>query len=589
MWIVSIVLVLALILLITEKIPIDLTAVGIMAVLTVTRILSPMEAVKGFANPAVITVGAMFLISSAMVRTGAVGFIAQKIIVYSHGKANVALLLILLTVSLTSAFINNTPIVVLFIPIILSLSCEYDLSPSKFLIPVSYTSILAGTCTLIGTSTNIIVSDLSFIYGYGEIGMFELAKVGVPIALLGIAFLYFVSPRLMPGHAMPTCHLEEREDKRYLAELLVLEESPLSGKDPIKVFMERYPTLELFEIIRGSHIFYPEKDEVTVLAKDLLLVKGSATDIVAILHDNLVELPHMDKALNFAAGARDSLIAELIIPPQSSLLGEKLLETSLHFDPDIHIIAIKSRRIHYTEQKIRNVRLRIGDIILIRCPKDHLAQIRGEADFIFVEDVHHEIIHKRKAPVALIIFAGIITVATFGLADIMVCALTGAFLMILTGCLQMRDAYRSLQGNVLLLIVGTMALGTAMEKTGAAQIYAEGFLSLFHGLSPGLVLGGLILFTSISTQILSNNATAILILPVAVSTAVMLGVNPKPFLVGVCFGASACFATPIGYQTNLLVYAPGGYRFTDYLKLGIPLNIFVVILSSLFIPIFWSF
>jgi len=589
MWIVSIVLVFALILLITEKIPVDLTAVGIMAALTVTRILTPMEAVKGFANPAVITVGAMFLISSAMVRTGAVGFIAQKIIVYSHGKANIALLLILLTVSLTSAFINNTPIVVLFIPIILSLSCEYDLSPSKFLIPVSYTSILAGTCTLIGTSTNIIVSDLSFIYGYGEIGMFELAKVGVPIALLGIAFLYFVSPRLMPGHAMPTCHLDEREDKRYLAELLVLEESPLSGKDPRKVFMERYPTLELFEIIRGSHIFYPEHDEVTVLAKDLLLVKGSATDIVAILHDNLVELPHMDKALNFAAGAMDSLIAELIIPPQSSLLGEKLLETSLQFDPDIHIIAIKSRRIHYTEQKIQNVRLRVGDIILIRCPKDHLAQIRGEADFIFVEDVHHEIIHKRKAPVALIIFAGIITVATTGLADIMVCALTGAFLMILTGCLQMRDAYRSLQGNVLLLIVGTMALGTAMEKTGTAQIYAEGFLSLFHGLSPGLVLSGLILFTSISTQILSNNATAILILPIAVSTAVMLGVNPKPFLVGVCFGASACFATPIGYQTNLLVYAPGGYRFTDYLKLGIPLNIFVLILSSLFIPIFWSF
>jgi di/tricarboxylate transporter len=231
----------------------------------------------------------------------------------------------------------------------------------------------------------------------------------------------------------------------------------------------------------------------------------------------------------------------------------------------------------------------VGDIILVRCSINKLQQIRTEADFIIIEDVHHEIIHKRKARWAILIFTGLIAAATSGLADIMVCALTGVLLMVLTGCLNLRDAYRAIRGDVLLLIVGTIALGAAMEKTGATQLYAEWFLSPFKNTSPGVVLAGIILLTSISTQILSNNATAVLILPISIATALVLDVNPKPFIIAVCFGASACFASPIGYQTNLLVYGPGNYRFSDYLKLGIPLNILVIVMGSLLIPVFWPF
>ena len=215
--------------------------------------------------------------------------------------------------------------------------------------------------------------------------------------------------------------------------------------------------------------------------------------------------------------------------------------------------------------------------------------MRSEKDYIIIEDVHEEIVLKRKSWLAMIIFGALVVAATAGLAEIMVCALTAAFLMIVTGCLQMRDVYRSLQGSVLLLIAGTIALGTAMEKTGTSRLYAEAFLSLFAGTSPQLVLGGIILMSSVSTQILSNNATAVLIFPIAVSTAASLGVDPRPFIIGVCFGASACFATPIGYQTNLLVYGPGGYRFSDYLKMGVPLNLLVLIMSTLFIPKIWPF
>jgi len=457
------------------------------------------------------------------------------------------------------------------------------------LIPISYASILAGTCTLIGTSTNIIVSDISARHGYGAIGMFELSALGVPIAAVGIAFLMFAAPRFMPSLLNPTCEIEDGQHRRYLAELAVPRGSKLIGLEPGQVFAVNYPGLEVIELIRYSHIFHPSRDAVTIAADDLLLVKGSANDLVEIIHHDDVELPLTEKGLNFGPGKKESIVVELIIPPQSALLGQRLLESRLQRDPDIHIIAIKRSGLHFTEKQIRDVRLRVGDIVLIWCYGDKLDRMRDGVDFIIAEDVHHEIVQKRKAWKAGLIFTGLVIAASSGMADIMVCALTAVFLMIVTGCLQMRDAYRSVQGDVLLLIAGTLALGVAMEKTGTSQLYAEAYLKFFAGFSPEFVLGGFILLVSISTQILSNNATAVLLFPIAVSTALGLGIDPKPFIMAVCFGASACFATPVGYQTNLLVYGPGGYRFSDYLKLGIPLNLLVLVLGSMLIPVIWPF
>lgn len=587
-WIVSIILIFTLILLITEKIPIDLTAMGIMVSLMVTGILTPLEAVAGLANPAVVTVGVMFLISQGMIRTGAVGFIGEKIIHYSQGKVHLAMLTILLTVAMSSAFINNTPVVVLFIPIITSLSCEFGLSPSKFLIPVSYASILAGTCTLIGTSTNIIVSDLSAMYGYGELAMFELAALGLPIAVLGLGFLFFAAPRFMPGHVEPVCEVNN-EHRRYLTELIVPDNSTLIGDEPQQALSQISPYFEVFEVIRNERIYDPWRFDMKIRAGDLLLVKGSAGDLLDILNEKSVKLPHIEENLNFTPGDSESLIMELIIPPQSSLVGERLLESSLHGEHETYIIAVKRRNIHYTEQKIRELKLRVGDILLVQCHQDELDRLRRNPDFIMVEDVHHEIVMKKKAPMAAIIFAAVVVAASTGLADIMVCALTGAFLMILTGCLPLRDGYRALQGDVLLLIAGTIALGTAMEKTGTAKFYAHEFIVLLRNLGPTAILSGFLLITSLSTQLLSNNATAVLFMPIAVSMALELGVDPKPFIISICFGASACFASPIGYQTNLLVYGPGNYRFTDYFRLGIPLNLLILVMGSVFIPMIWPF
>jgi len=587
--IVTTILVVALVLLVSEKIPVDLTAVGIMVALMVTGVLPPLEAVQGFSNPAVVTVAAMFLISQAMIRTGAVGFIGQRLISYSRGKPGLALILVMAIVGVASAFINNTPIVVLFIPVVLSLSCEYQISPSRLLIPVSYASILAGTCTLIGTSTNIIVSDLSATYGYGELGMFELSALGVPIAAIGIVFIYFASPRILPSLTSPICEFGSEGARKYLAELAIPRESALLGRNPLTVFAKKYPSIEVSELIRYNHIFYPGRDPVVISADDMLLVKGSANDLVSVLQEGFVELSPYQNGLKFGPDDPESLIVEIIITPQSSLRGTRLRETHLNRDPDLQIIAIEHSGQFFTGLKIHDVRLRTGDILLIQCPEKSLERLRGSRDYIVVEDVHQDIVIRRKARTTAIVFAGIVAGAATGLADIMTCALAGAFLMILLRCIRIREAYSALQGDVLMLIAGTIALGAAMEKTGTSRIYSEMFLSLFTDASPYTVLFGFLILTSVSTQILSNNATAVLLLPIAISTALSIGVDPRPFIIAVCFGASACFATPIGYQTNLLVYGPGGYRFTDYLKLGIPLNLIVLIMGGLFIPRIWPF
>lgn len=587
-WIVSLVLVITLTLLISEAIPIDLTAIGLIVTLMLSRLLTPVEAVAGFANPAVLTVGAMFLVSQGMIRTGAVAFMGERVIKFSRGRAWIALCIILVAVALASAFLNNTPVVVLFIPVVMSMCCEFGLSPSKFLAPISYASILAGSCTLIGTSTNIIVSDLSAAQGYGQLAMFELSKVGVPIAILGVMFLLAASFKFMPTTANPTCELESGQ-QRYLAEIHIPRGSALIGKDPMVYFHTKYPDLEVIELIRYSHVFYPGRDAVVIAADDFLLVKGSANAIVEILQSKVAELPSSEKGLAFGNNGNRSVLVELIVPPQSELLGQRLKETDLTRDPDLHTIAIKRSNLHYTEQKLHDISLRIGDILLLWCPSDKLEKLRAEASVIIVEDIHHAIVHRRKAKFAGVIFGGLIIAAGIGLADIMVCAFTALFLMAISGCLQLKDAYRSLQPNVLLLIAATIALGQAMEKTGASHVYAQAFLSIFTGFSPLFILAGILILTSISTHLLSNNATAVLLLPIAISTALKLGVSPKPFIIAVCIGASACFATPIGYQTNLLVYGPGGYRFGDYFKLGIPLNLLVIISGTLLIPLFWPF
>jgi di/tricarboxylate transporter len=583
---VSLILLVALALLVGEWIAIDLVAIGLVVSLMVTGILTPAEAVEGFANPAVITVGAMFLVSQAMIRTGVVSLVGRKVVALAGGRAKTAMMIVLLAAGVASAFINNTPVVVLFIPMILSMGCAFGISPSKYLIPMCFTASLTGMCTLIGTSTNIIVSNLAGRYGYGGLAMFELGQAGLPIAIAGFLLIVTVGFRLMPDLQSASCELDGKRNRRYLAELSIPQGSRLVGLNPCSDWPVRHPGLEVLQLIRQSHILHPCRDPVAIAPDDLLLVKGSPSDLTHILQSKDVALPAWGKGLG-PTGASQIMVVELIIPPQSDLIGQLLHETHLARDEDLHIVAIERSGLHYSEKQIKDIPLRLGDILLVWCRVDRVERFRGRSDWILIEDVHHEIVHKSKAPLAATLFGLMVAAASLGLADIMVCALTTVFLMVATGCLPLREAYRALQGDLLLLIAGTIALSTAMDKSGASSFYAGHLLGLFKGSSPVVVLGAILVITCIVTELMSNNTAAVLMLPLAISTALSLGVNPKPFIVAVCLGASASFATPIGYQTNLMVYGPGGYRFSDYLKLGIPLDLLVVIGGMLLIPIFW--
>ena len=366
-WITSAILLFTIYLLITEKISVDLTAIGIMVLLVVSRILSPKEAIGGFANPAVITVGAMFVVSKGMMRTGGVEFLGRKIIKIAGGNYKLALIIILLSVAIASAFINNTPVVILFIPVVMTMCCEYGLSPSKFLIPVSYASILAGTCTLIGTSTNIIISDLSVSFGYDGLSMFELSSLGVPLAIAGIIFLYFLAPKVLPALANPICQLQDSAHRQYLAELKIPEKSNLIGKNAADLFAAKYSSINVIELIKQSHIYHPNRHKIAITSADILLVKGSLNDLVAILHNEQVELPTSEKGLVLGAQKDAPIVVELIISPHSRLRGEQLQRTDLAKDPDVNIIAVKRTNLHLSERQIHDVRLQTGDILLIWC------------------------------------------------------------------------------------------------------------------------------------------------------------------------------------------------------------------------------
>ena len=587
--IVTLILLAALALLISERLPYDLTAIGIMVALMVPGILTPREAVAGFANPAPLTVGALFIVTKGLIRTGGLLFLTRLLAATTKGRPRRILLVCLLLVGVLSAFVNNTPVVVLMLSVILGLSGRYEISPARFLMPISFISILAGTATLIGTSTNIIVSDLAASAGLAPLGMFELARVGGPVALLGGVMLFLLSDRLLPRTHTPIFHTGRSEQHRYIAELAIPEGSPHIGREVRETLHAEHPAMEVHEILRGDQVRYPETDDCTLAAGDMILISATAVELVAMLGQGTVTLPKAGEKTLPKPYDLDTQIVEAIVPPESPMLGRLMANTHLGRNDDLHVLGIQRRRVHYTERRMGALRLQVGDILLVQSREQGLKRLRADSDLIIVEDTVPRVINRSRAPIALGIFMAMVAVAAFGVVNILTAALTAAFLLVLTGCLSMHEAYKAIDVPVLMLIIGTIALGAAMTACGAADLYAQGFLNLFDGAGPHAILAAFIVLTSLLSHVLSNNSTAVLLVPIGIATAEALGVDPRPFIVGICFGASACFATPIGYQTNLLVYGPGGYRFTDFLRLGMVLNVLVWVTAALLIPRYWLF
>ncbi len=576
----------ALILFASEAFTVDVVALLILLSLIGLGILSPDEAVRGFANPAVITIAAMFVLSAGLLRTGALSALAQKVMDYSHGEQLRFTVLLMVTVAVMSAFINNTPVVVIFLPLVLSLANQSDILPSKVLIPLSYGAILGGTCTLIGSSTNLLINSMAEAHGFPPLGMFEFTRLGAVYVVVGITYIYFIGHRFLPAHGTVTTYATGRI-KEFLTEIAVPADSPLLGSDVAEVVESFGDEVQVFQLIRGEVIFWPTFHNLKVQEGDAFLIKGEVNPIMSLLRSPSVTLaPGVTGPPEPTAGQREMALAELVINPNSALLGSTLEEVRVPERYGVQVLAIQRHGEHLRE-KLSQIRLRVGDVLLILGQEGPLSRLANYPDFIVLEEIRDVVVDQRKAWVALSVTGAVVVLAALKLQPIMVLALAGAVLMVITGCISARQAYRSVDKSILVLIAGTLSLGMAMETSGAAEFLATRILDLGGWAGPIFVLSGFYLLTNLLTEVVSHNAAAAMMVPIALSTAGALAVNPRAFLMAVLFGASASFSTPIGYQTNTFVYGPGGYSFKDFLRVGLPLNATLWLVATFLIPVFW--
>lgn len=579
----------ALVLWISELLPIDLVAICIPVALVLTGVLDARTAFSGFSSVALLTIAAIFVVSQGLLRTGAVTFVGNWVIRTARGDYKRLLVLVMVTMVVSSAFINNTAIVAIFLPILLGVAGEFETAPSRLLIPMSYAAILGGTCSLIGTSTNLLVNDLLIRSGEEALWMFEFTPLGLIYAAVGLAYIYFVGRRLLPDRGSVSSYLTGgRGASEYMTEIQIPRSSPLAGKTVAEALATAHPEIRLLQIIRGEQIVWPPLDEVTILADDILLLKGDVNELLDLYRKEGVELLPGLKAEAERYEVKDMDLAELVITPNSPLIGRTL--NGVHFRQHfgVSVMALQRHGAHLREQ-VADLPLRNGDVLLVMGDAGDVRELATFDEFLVLEGVREVVVRKAKAPVALAVVAGMVVAASVGIADIMVVAMTAALLMVLTRCLSLAEAYAALMPSVLVLIGGALALGEAMDRTGAAALLADQLVARIGELGPYAVLAAIYLITMAFTEVMSNNAAAVLMVPVALSAAAALGVDPRPYAIAVAFAGSASFSTPIGYQTNTLIYGPGGYRFSDFTRVGLPLNLLLWVIATISIPVFWPF
>jgi len=576
-------LLIAVVLFATEKFPVDFVAILVLGTLLALGLVTPQEGISGFSNPATITVGAMFVLSAALRKTGALGFLGRTLLRF--GKSPSALLLlVMLTVGVVSAFINNTAAVAVFLPMVLTLARRRNISPAKLLIPLSYASQFGGVCTLIGTSTNLLVSSISEQQGRGQFSMFEFAPLGLIMLAAGTLYLLFLGRWVLPDR--PSAQLTETYQLGdYIIELRVQEDSPLSGRTIATSELGDARALTVLEILREKEKLWRPLHE-PLRAGDVLLMSGKLDELMELRDSAKLAIEPRFKLEDETLRTKDVTLIEVLIAPRSRLIGATL--SALSFSRRYNAIALAIQRRGQTlREQLKDIPLQFGDALLLQTPRAEVERLRADENFIVLAEVEEPSLRRGKAPLALAITALVVGAAAFGAMPILVTALLGCAAIIATRCISLDEAYAAIDWKVIFLLAGILPLGIAMQKSGAAELVATHTLGMIGSSGPLAALAAIYLLTAVLTEMMSNNAAAILIAPISISTATALGVDPKPFLIAVCFAASTSFATPVGYQTNTMVHNIGGYRFTDFMRAGIPLNLIFWVLAVYFIPKFW--
>lgn len=582
----SLILAVAVVLLVTQWLRIEVTALLVIVALPLAGILSPREALSGFASEATITVASMFILSAGLVRTGALDYVAAFTDRLKVKNSRSLLIIIALLAAIPSAFLNNTAVVIMLIPVVLRLCHKHDIMPSKVMIPLSYFAILGGTATLVGTSTNILVHTLDRDAGGPGFGMFEFTPMGLCYLLIGGTFLLIFAERMLPKRKVLSQLLEPQHRSNFVTEIVVPERSKLEG-NTMEGLLSGIEEVRILELVRGEEVSLGPDPKTKIKSGDNLLIEGSPRAIATLLQKERLDLASAVADEQRVKISRiDLFMVEAVVTPNSQLHGQQLREIGLNRRYGIKVLAVQrmGRHLHV---RLREMTIQEGDVLLIQGEERALHELQNAGGVLIIEGVDKTIRFSAKAPLAAGILALVVLLAWLGPISVSVVALSGAVLMLLTGCLRVQGAIRALDGSVLLVLAGALPLGLAMEKTGMAENLARAVIGIGTDFGPMVLIGAVYLVTSVLTAFLSNAATAVLLTPIVLQIASETGIDPKPLLVAVTFGASASFFTPIGYQTNLLVMGPGGYLFRDYLRIGLALNLILWLASVVLIPVFW--
>jgi di/tricarboxylate transporter len=555
-----------------------------LAVLVVGGIVEPTAAFVGFGNTGLITVAVLFVVAAGLRQTGALTYFLQNALGRPRSAARAQARLVP-PVVLGSAFLNNTPIVAMLLPVVMDWCKSVGIRPSKLLIPLSYAAILGGLCTLIGTSTNLVVDGLLRASGYEGLGLFDIGWVGVPCALVGIGYLLLVGGRFLPDRSTD---LSQPDDPRqYTVEMEVAVSGPLVGRSIEEAGLRHLPGLYLMEIHRGSQLIAMVAPTERLEARDQLVFVGVVASIVDVQRIPGLELATR-QVFKLDSHRAERIFSEAVVSRTCSLVGKTIRESRFRTRYDAVVIAV-SRGGERVPGRIGDIEVHAGDALLVEAHPSFVEKQRNSRDFYLVSRLDGAgPPTTAQAPLALAILLGMVVVVAVGLLSMLQAALVAAAGMLLTRCCSEESAQRSVDWPLLLAIGAAFGLGAALQETGAALAIASRLLA-GAGANPLLALVMIYGTTMILTELVTNNAAAVIVFPVAVSTAVQLGVNHMPFVVAVMIGASCGFATPLGYQTNLMVYAPGGYRLSDFLRTGVPMNLLMWIVTCTVAPMVWPF
>lgn len=583
LWVTLIVLVGAVVLFVSEKLPVDVVALLILGSLLVFGVVSPGEALSGFSSPATITVAAMFVLSAGLQRSGALRGVGELL---SRVRWPWLLgLLMMLLVAFTSAFINNTAIVAVFLPLVISAVVARGLSPSKFLIPLSFAAQFGGVCTLIGTSTNLLVDSLARQSGQPGFALFEFASLGLWFVVAGVLYMLVAQRFLLPDLGIPDSGADDHRG-RYLVELRVSEKSPAIGRlGSVAIPVDAKDVFLLENFREGRALAQPRAEAIA--AGDRLLIRGDWNEIERVRRD--LQLRHDKVARDLDGDPADArLHAEVMIAPGSTLAGKSLAQ--LRFG---HVYRVRVHGVQRSGAQPRlpldHIPLAVGDILLVDATASALDDLRSDPGVLLIGQREQPRVDMRRALLSLLVMAAAIGVAVLGWMPIVASSLLGCAALVVLRCLRPEEAYAAVDWRVIVLLAGVLPLGIALQKSGGADWVAQHALGWLSGYGPIVTLAAIYLLTALMTEVMSNNAAAVLVVPIAISTAESMGVDAKPFLVAVAFAASTSFATPVGYQTNTMVYTAGGYRFSDFPKIGIPLNLLFWAMAVILIPRYFPF